>query len=271
MPHLKRTTLNKSGFYIRKATPYYIKRLYFKIKYFGKKHYCNICNSNLKRFMPGGLDLQVLKDLDIVGAGYREYDYCPVCKGSYRQRLIKIYLDKSKVLKPKPRILHIAPEESLYHLFRKNSRKYICGDLFPKLYSYYSNPIKIDLTDLSFQDNSFELISCNHVLEHIPDDKKAMHEIFRTLAPGGQALVQVPISHKLSETYEDFSITSEKDRLEAFGQRDHVRVFAKDYNNKLESIGFIVDIFRIEPEYIYKFKKLSLEPREVLYIAKKPI
>jgi SAM-dependent methyltransferase len=221
--------------------------------------------------MPGGLDIPVLKDLDIIGAGYREYDYCPVCKASYRQRLIKIYLDKSNLLKSKPKILHIAPEECLYHLFRKNSQKYICGDLFPELYSYYSNPIKIDLTELNFQDNSFDLISCNHVLEHIPNDIKAMNEIYRTLVPGGKAFVQVPISHKLSETHEDFSITTEKERLEAFGQRDHVRVYAKDYKDKLENIGFNVEAFSIEPESIRDFEKLSLEPREVLYIAKKSI
>lgn len=263
--------INKLIFNIRKHAPRVIKRTYFKIKHYGHKHYCNICNSNLKRFLPEGVDSQIFSNLQIVGGGYKEFDICPVCKASYRQRLIKLYLDFSGILYPNMRILQVAPEESLYYIFKKNSKKnLICGDLMPERYSYYAKPEFLDLTELKYDNNSFDLVVCNHVLEHIPDDRKAMREIHRVLTNNGTAILQVPVSLKLNETFEDSSITSEKDRLIHFGQRDHVRIYAMDYIDRLEESGFTVEIYRPDQSNILQsFEKLMLDTNEVVFIARK--
>lgn len=101
--------------------------------------------------------------------------------------------------------------------------------------------VKADICDLPFKDNEFDFIICNHVLEHIPDDTKAMQEIYRILTPGGTAILQVPYNTDLEKTYEDDSITDPKERARIFGQYDHVRVYGMDYFSKLESIGFTVE------------------------------
>ena len=100
--------------------------------------------------------------------------------------------------------------------------------------------VKADICNLPFQDNEFNFIICNHVLEHIPDDTKAMQEIYRVLAPGGTAILQVPYKADLEKTFEDNSITDPKERAKIFGQYDHVRVYGMDYFAKLEQIGFVV-------------------------------
>jgi ubiquinone/menaquinone biosynthesis C-methylase UbiE len=99
---------------------------------------------------------------------------------------------------------------------------------------------KMNLTDIQHPDASFDVILCNHVLEHIPDDAKAMSELYRVLKPGGWAILQVPLDPNRLETYEDFSITSPHEREKAFGQVDHVRIYGQDYGDRLAAIGFTV-------------------------------
>ena len=98
--------------------------------------------------------------------------------------------------------------------------------------------VKADICNLPFQNDEFDFIICNHVLEHIPNDTKAMQEIYRVLAPGGTAILQVPYKASLQKTFEDNSITDPKERAKIFGQYDHVRIYGMDYFEKLESIGF---------------------------------
>ena len=101
----------------------------------------------------------------------------------------------------------------------------------------------MSVTKIPFSDDYFDAIICNHVLEHVVDDSKAMTELFRVLKPGGWAILQVPISMVLEETYEDFSIVDPQHREQAFGQADHVRIYAKDYETRLALAGFKVRIF----------------------------
>ena len=101
--------------------------------------------------------------------------------------------------------------------------------------------VKADICDLPFSDNSFDVILCNHVLEHIPDDTKAMKELHRIMKPNGWGIFQIPQDLSRDVTFEDNSITDKKERAKIFGQYDHVRVYGLDYFDKLRSTGFYVE------------------------------
>jgi len=142
------------------------------------------------------------------------------------------------------KVLHFAPEQAFYKLFRNQKNiQYTTTDLFSPLAN-----VKADICDLPFEDNSYDIIFCNHVLEHIPDDTKAMQELFRVLKPGGMAILQIPQDLKREATFADDSITDQKERAAIFGQYDHVRIYGRDYFDKLRSIGFKV----IEEDYTNK-------------------
>ena len=130
--------------------------------------------------------------------------------------------------------MHVAPEQAFYKKFKNIlSWDYITTDLHSPLAD-----VKADLTNLPFEDNHFDLILCNHVLEHITDDHKAMSEIFRVLKKGVKAILQVPMDQNRPNTFEDFSITDPKERTKNFGQYDHVRIYGVDFFDRLEKVGF---------------------------------
>jgi ubiquinone/menaquinone biosynthesis C-methylase UbiE len=135
------------------------------------------------------------------------------------------------------RVLHFAPEQAFVQKFKKQKNlSYTTTDLNSPIAD-----VKADICDLPFKDNSFDFIICNHVLEHIPDDTKAMQELYRVLAPSGTAIVQVPYDAKREITFEDNTITDQRERTRIFGQYDHLRVYGIDYFKKLSSIGFEVN------------------------------
>ena len=164
------------------------------------------------------------------------------------------------------KLLHIAPEKNLQKVLKAFSKiKYINGDLNPLVADR-----KIDITDINFGNDYFDFIICNHVLEHIQDDRKTMSEIFRVLRPGGKAILQVPISKYNKETFEDFSIILPEEREKYFGQKDHVRIYGKDYKKRLESVGFKVELYDIKKNLsIQDIKKYGLNEEEILYIVHK--
>ena len=155
-----------------------------------------------------------------------------------RHRLIWLYLKKETEFFQTPsKVLHMAPEKAFISRLKKLSHlDYISCDIESPLAD-----IKADICALPFDDNSFDWILCNHVLEHIPSDTKAMKELYRVLKPGGKALLQVPLDPKRDTTFEDNSIKDEATRTKIFGQYDHVRVYGKDYFEKLRAIGFRVN------------------------------
>jgi len=139
--------------------------------------------------------------------------------------------------KEKKKVLHFAPEQAFYKLFRNQKNlDYTTTDLFSPLAD-----VKADICNLPFEDNQYDVILCNHVLEHIPDDTKAMQELYRVLKPGGMAILQIPQDLKREVTFADDSITDQKERAKIFGQYDHVRIYGRDYFDKLRSIGFEVN------------------------------
>ena len=164
------------------------------------------------------------------------------------------------------KVLHFAPEQAFYKLFRNQKNiHYTTTDLFSPLAD-----VKADICDLPFEDNSYDIIFCNHVLEHIPDDTKAMQELFRVLKPGGMAILQIPQDLKREVTFADDSITDQKERAAIFGQYDHVRIYGRDYFDKLRSIGFTV----IEEDYTYKIapelvEKYCLAKGEIIPVCTK--
>lgn len=212
----------------------------------GNNVHCFCCGGNFITFLPGGVLLK------------RANALCPQCGALERHRLIWRYLEVcTNLFKEPAKLLHVAPEKLFYRKFKENQNiEYVPCAKFGEGYEdkYPEGTINIDITNISLPDNSFDAILCSHVLEHIPDDSKAMQELFRILKPGGWAILQVPLDVKRNETYEDFSITGPKEREQAFGQHDHVRVYGNDYEQRLLSAGFKVK----REKFAYTFSKQDL-------------
>jgi len=173
-----------------------------------------------------------------VSYGYqnlRENALCPGTLSLERHRLLWLYLTrKTNFLNQSLKVLHIAPEQVFYTKFKAiKDWEYTTTDLHSPLAD-----IKADICALPFNNDQYDLIFCNHVLEHIPDDKKAMEELYRVLKKGGTLIAQVPLNEELDETFEDDTITDKKERTRIFGQYDHVRVYGKDYYTRLNTVGF---------------------------------
>ena len=155
-----------------------------------------------------------------------------------RHRLLWLYLkNETEFFSAEKKVLHFAPEQCFLKRFQQiQSLEYTTTDLLSPIAD-----VKADICNLPFEDNSYDVILCNHVLEHIPDDTKAMQELYRVLKPGGYGVFQIPQDLSRAETFEDDSITDKQERAKIFGQYDHVRVYGRDYFDKLRSIGFKVE------------------------------
>lgn len=233
-----------------------------------EKHYkgdnviCPICESHYRMFAP-------------YGSKQRENAKCINCGSLERHRLLWKYLvRKVNIFKMgKIKLLHFAPEKIFYDIFSNHINiEYFPCDLFPEIYNYKGKTkiIKADITDIPFNNNHFDAILCNHVLEHIPDDFKAMSELHRVMKTDGWGIFQAPIDYKLEKTYEDFSITTTEGRAKAFGQYDHVRLYGKDYKSRLEKVGlFVIEdnfINDLSSEEIFRY---GLMPSELIYYCTK--
>ena len=169
-----------------------------------------------------------------------------------RHRLLWLYLkNETDFFSKNVKVLHFAPEQAFYNRFKKQKNlNYTTTDLESPLAD-----VKADICNLPFENDAYDVILCNHVLEHIPDDTKAMQELYRVLKPGGMAILQIPQDLSREKTFEDNSITDKAERAKIFGQYDHVRVYGRDYFDKLRSIGFKVD----EVDYTTKLSKEEVE------------
>lgn len=184
-----------------------------------------------------------------------------------RHRLLWLYLKNETSFFTKPlKVLHFAPEQCFLKRFRAlNNLEYTTTDLLSPIAD-----VKADICNLPFEDNSYDVILCNHVLEHIPDDTKAMQELYRVMKPGGWGVFQVPQDLNRDITFEDNTIIDRKERTKIFGQYDHVRIYGRDYFNKLRSIGFKVE----EVAYATSFtdaeiKKYCLPKGELIPLVRK--
>ncbi|NUY81684.1 class I SAM-dependent methyltransferase [Flavobacterium sp. MAH-1] len=234
----------------------YVARPLISILLSGDKFTDPIDGKSFRKFLPYGYGKQ------------RENVLSPSTLSLERHRLLWLYLKEETDFFTAPKkVLHFAPEQAFYKLFREQKNlDYTTTDLFSPLAD-----VKADICDLPFNDNQYDLILCNHVLEHIPDDTKAMQELFRVMKPGGMGIFQIPQDLKREHTFEDDSITDPKQRAEIFGQYDHVRVYGRDYFDKLRSIGFTV----VEEDYTKKIspemvERYCLAPGEIIPVVFKP-
>lgn len=206
----------------------------------GSKYTDPIDGKSYRKFLPYGYE------------NVRENVLSPGTLSLERHRLFWLYLrNETDFFSTKLKVLHFAPEQAFYRKFRKmKNLDYTTTDLNSPIAD-----VKADICNLPFGENEFDFIICNHVLEHIPNDTKAMQELYRVLKPGGTAILQVPYNASFPITFEDNSITDPKERAKIFGQYDHVRAYGMDFFTKLANIGFKVDAV----DYTKTFTEADIE------------
>ncbi len=204
---------------------------------------CPCCNKSFVTFLPAGLKK-------------RANAKCAHCHSLERHRITWLYLLQQTDFFKKPiKVLNIAPEAFYYKKFSTLPNViYFPVDKYPEDFGYGLNTIRMDVSELCFEDNTFDVIICNHVLEHVENDRQAIYEMHRVLKPGGYAILNSPVDKKRATTFEDPSITDPQERAKMFGQKDHVRVYGRDYINRLIGGGF-------KPEVVDYVKTFTAEQR----------
>jgi len=198
----------------------------------------------------------------------RENVLSPSTLSLERHRLLWLFLKrKTNFFSGMHKVLHMAPEQAFVHRFRNlKNLDYTSADLNSPLAD-----VQADICDLPFGDNTFTVILCNHVLEHIKDDRKAMSELFRVMKPGGWGIFQVPQDLERAQTFQDDRITDRRERAAIFGQYDHVRVYGLDYFSILESIGFEVEPVLYTEEFsVEERRRFGLAHKEYIPLVRKP-
>lgn len=226
-----------------------------KIYLYGNKYTDPIDGSSFRKFLPYGYNK------------IRKNALSPSTFSLERHRLLWLYLqNETDFFEKKMKVLHFAPEAAFLKKFKKlKNISYDTIDLDSPLAD-----IKADICDLPIKNDSYDFILCNHVLEHIVDDEKAMKELYRVLKKGGTGIFQVPLNMSNKQTYEDFTITDPKERNKAFGQYDHVRVYGMDFFERLKNVGFKVE----KCEYTSKLSeeektKYCLPKKEIIPVCRK--
>ena len=239
---IPRPWLIKASYIVRPVISWYLR---------GDKFTDPIDGRSFRKFLPYGYGKQ------------RENALSPSTLSLERHRLMWLFLRDNTTFftaTKKLKVLHIAPEQCFLDIFRKQQNlNYITSDLESPIAD-----VKADICDLPFKENEFDVVFCNHVLEHISNDTKAIQELYRVLKPGGFGIFQIPQDLSKAITFEDNTITDRKERAKLFGQYDHVRVYGRDYFDKLRSIGFKVD----EVDYT---KKITLDKIEKYCLMKNEI
>lgn len=234
----------------------------------GSTYKCNICGSEFRDMKPVKIALS--------GGGFKishdEPGSCWKCNSYARMRLLWHYFENDFGLEnlAGKRILHVAPEymisDKLRHL---DNIEYTAIDMRTPGYKYAKFVIAGDIRDLKFEDNTFDVIICNHVLEHVKEDQQAMREILRVCKPGGFAILMIPIDISRADTDEESldENLSPAERELRFEQSDHVRVYGRDYFDRLSNAGFDVERKSYNQEIT---NKLALLNHEEVIIGHKP-
>ena len=235
----------------------YVFKFFAPVLYRGNKVECPVCERSFSKFLSYGSEV-----------AHRENVLCPYDLTLERHRLMWLYLNRKTnfFTANKLKVLHIAPEQCfLTHFKKQKNLDYTTADLVSPIADLH-----FDLHDIPLEDNQYDVVFCNHVMEHVDDPIRCMSELNRVMKPGGWAIMQVPQDMNRSETYEDKSITSPEEREKHFWQKDHVRLFGKDYPNYLKKSGFKVDEFDLNTEFdATEVSRYRLMKNEILYISKK--
>ncbi len=225
----------------------------------GKRFSCPLCDHSFRRLLPYGY------------VASRENALCPSCLSLERHRLLWLWMEReSDLLKSYPRLLHIAPEVCLMKRLKRHyhSRRelYLTADLESPLADLH-----FDIQRTPLADSSFELVICNHLLEHVEDDRLALKELYRILKPGGRGILLAPIDYSRATTFEDNSITDPDERTRIFGQYDHLRIYGRDYPERLREAGFEAEEIdysaRLTPE---ERRRYALSEQDRIYQVSKP-
>ena len=226
-------------------------RLYLK----GSQYTDPIDGKSFRKFIPYGYNK------------VRKNALSPSTYSLERHRMLWLYLkNETEIFTRKIKLLHFAPEPAFHRIFKKSSNiSYDTIDLNSPLAK-----IKADICNLPLEDNMYDFILCNHVLEHIDDDIKAMGELYRVLKKGGIGIFQIPIDINRDKTFEDSSIKNPKERNKVFGQYDHVRIYGTDYYDRLRSVGFSVEQVKYSDNLTKdEIKKYCLSSTEIIPVCKK--
>ena len=244
--NIPRTLLNRISILVKPLI-----RLYLK----GNEYTDPIDGKSFRKFIPYGYNR------------VRKNALSPSTYSLERHRILWLYLkNETNVFSKKIKLLHFAPEAAFHGIFKKsNNISYDTIDLNSPLAK-----IKADICNLPLEDNTYDFILCNHVLEHINDDIKAMSELYRVLKKGGIGIFQIPIDINRDKTYEDSSIKDPKERNKVFGQYDHVRIYGMDYYDRLRSVGFSVEQIKYADNLTKdEIKKYCLNSNEIIPVCKK--
>lgn len=237
-------------------------------------HQCPVCGSHVRKYLDTGYGFEVLERLQVVGGLRRYADQCPICHSSSRERLVWFWLSqggKGFRFANNISIAHFAPEKGLTKAISGAAPKnYVAYDFEPSRYRHLKSVSQADLSGLPMEDNSVDLLICNHVIEHVPDVALALSQIHRVLKPGGTAILQVPIAMKLESSIELGLASSQEERVHLLGQDDHLRLFNQgDYAEALKAAGFEVELFDAFKQDGEGATDWMLDPFENLHLCHK--
>jgi SAM-dependent methyltransferase len=238
--------------YLQLFSHFFLKIL--SLFYLGNNVKCPVCQHSFRKFLP-------------YGRTPRTNALCPECLALERHRLMWLFLKgKTDFFNESLKLLHIAPELCFIDRFKAlNNIDYISADLESPLAM-----VKMDIHKIPFEENQFDIAFCNHVMEHVEDDIKAMSEIYRVLKPGGWAIIQSPIDLNLEKTIEGNHLKTAKEREKAFGQDDHVRMYGRDYKLRLQEAGFkVIEINLVEEMEEELIIKYALPRDEIIFLCEK--
>lgn len=229
------------------------------LAYVGRGRECPLCGARRRRFLPYGYVTP------------REDALCPRCLALERHRLLWLYLERETRLAAElPRLLHVAPEAALMRRFRELYRgvpeRYVTADLESPLADLH-----FDIQHIPLADDSFDAVICNHIMEHVGDDRQAMRELYRILRAGGWGILLSPVDLSRAATFEDDTVTDRDERTRLFGQYDHRRVYGRDYAARLAEAGFEVEDRDYAAEFIAAERTLYALPADHIYIVRKPV
>ncbi|MBR4149356.1 MAG: class I SAM-dependent methyltransferase [Rikenellaceae bacterium] len=225
--------------------------------YVGRGRECPVCGTKRRKFLPYGYVTS------------RENALCPNCLSLERHRLLWLWLQReSDLFERCPKLLHVAPEVCLMRHLRKAYKghevDYVTADLESPLADMH-----FDIQQIPLADNSFDVIFCNHIMEHVEDDLRAMSELYRVMSHGGWGVVLSPVELERQHTFEDDTITDEAERTRIFGQYDHRRVYGQDYADRLRSVGFEVEDLDYAATFTEEDRQRFALPVDHLYIVRK--